>query len=214
MSKHVEFKLLQGVTPKCPHENCKSELKLDSCKAFLSPELFDIMSERVKEASIPAEQRIYCPYPKCSSLFSKTELQRSKGSSNVVSEARECPKCGGIFCMNCKVPWHSNMTCSEFKRLDPCPYNEDKKLMSLATQNLWRQCPKCNHMVSLAAGCYHIYCSGSSEMDFTDAVTSFAIHVDQNGKTRKHHAHVLFGMKIISYMMMDKIGVKEGRVAV
>lgn len=161
MSKHVQFKLLQGILPKCPFENCKSELKLDSCKRFLTSELLDIMSQRVKEASIPAAEKIYCPYPRCSTLLSKTELQGSMGNSSVVTEilgGRKCPRCSGIFCINCKVPWHSNMNCFDFKRQNPYPSNEDKKLKRLASENLWRQCPKCNHMVSLAAGCYHIYC--------------------------------------------------------
>ncbi|GFP81009.1 hypothetical protein PHJA_000244200 [Phtheirospermum japonicum] len=104
-----------------PHENCKSELKLDSCKKFLTPELFGILSQRVKEASIPAEDKIYCPYPKCSALLSKTELRGSTGP-------KRCPKCSGVFCINCKVPWHSNISCFEFKRLNPFPCKEDKKL--------------------------------------------------------------------------------------
>ncbi|KAI3450517.1 hypothetical protein Pfo_007182 [Paulownia fortunei] len=161
MSKHVHFKLLQGVLPKCPHENCKSKLKLHSCKKFLTPELFNIMSQRMKEASIPAEEKIYCPYPRCSTLLSKAELQGSKGkSTNVIEQlgARKCPKCHGFFCINCKVPWHANMTCVDYKRRNPYPSREEKKLQSLATQNLWRLCPKCSNMVSLARGCNHIYC--------------------------------------------------------
>ncbi|KAL0436871.1 UNVERIFIED_CONTAM: hypothetical protein Sradi_0395000 [Sesamum radiatum] len=57
MSRHVQFKLLQAILPKCPHENCNSDLKLDSCQKFLTPELFDIMSQHVKEASIPQQRR-------------------------------------------------------------------------------------------------------------------------------------------------------------
>ncbi|KAL6499807.1 hypothetical protein OROGR_027717 [Orobanche gracilis] len=151
MSKHVQSKLLLGFLPQCPHENCKSELKLGCCKKFLTPELFDILSQRVKEASIPTVEKIYCPYPKCSTLLSRTELQGS-------TEATKCPKCSGIFCVNCAVPWHYGMDCSNYKRLNPYPGNEDRKLKVLAKKNLWRQCPKCNHMVSLAQGCYHIYC--------------------------------------------------------
>ncbi|KAK4441151.1 hypothetical protein Salat_0450000 [Sesamum alatum] len=168
MSKHVQFKLLQGILPKCPSENCESDLKLDSCQKFLTPELFDIMSQRVKEASIPPTEKIYCPYPRCSTLFSITELQESMGNSDFeLAGARKCPRCNGMFCINCKVPWHSNMSCEDFKRLNPYPCDEDKKLKSLATENLWRQCSKCNHMVSLAAGCYHIYCRCGHEFCYT-----------------------------------------------
>ncbi|GFP95689.1 probable E3 ubiquitin-protein ligase rbra [Phtheirospermum japonicum] len=160
MSKHVQFKLLQGSLPKCPHENCTSKLKLDSCKNFLTPELFVILSQRMKEASIPAEDKIYCPYPKCSTLLSKTDLQGSLGPA-------KCPECSGAFCTDCKVPWHRNMDCVDFKKLNPYPCKEDKKLKDLATENLWRQCPKCCHMVSLARGCYHIYCRCGHEFCYT-----------------------------------------------
>ncbi|KAL0418171.1 UNVERIFIED_CONTAM: hypothetical protein Sradi_1230600 [Sesamum radiatum] len=120
MSKHVQYKLLLGILPKCPYENCNSDLKLDSCQKFLTPELFGIMSLRVKEASIPAAEKIYCPYPRCSTLLSITELQGSMGNSiDELEIAKKCPRCNGMFCINCKVPWHSNMSCDDFKRLNP-----------------------------------------------------------------------------------------------
>ncbi|XP_057781746.1 E3 ubiquitin-protein ligase RSL1-like [Salvia miltiorrhiza] len=169
MSKHAQFKLLHGIIPKCPDENCKSLLELDSCKKFLTAELFDIMCQRVKEASIPPAEKIYCPYARCSTLLSKTELQGSKGGADAVAVlgGRKCPRCGGLFCINCKVPWHSNMSCSDFKRRNPNSCKDEKKLKSLATENLWRQCPKCNHMVSLSTGCYHIYCRCGHEFCYT-----------------------------------------------
>ncbi|KAL0460239.1 UNVERIFIED_CONTAM: hypothetical protein Slati_0651100 [Sesamum latifolium] len=197
MSKHVQFKLLQGVLPKCPHQNCKSKLILDSCKKFLTPELFNTMSQRVKESSIPVEERIYCPYPRCSTLFSKAELQGSKGNSAAVTKqpgasATECPKCHGAFCVNCKVPWHANLSCFDYKKQNPYPSIEEKKLQSLATQNLWRQCPKCSNMVSLAR----------------DADMSFAINVEQNGETRNQPALVLSGTNAISSMTGIDIKIK------
>ncbi|EEF36012.1 zinc finger protein, putative [Ricinus communis] len=154
MKQHVEVKLLHVMLPKCPHDGCKSELTVDSCRKFLTPKLIEIMSQRMKEASIPASERIYCPYPKCSALMSRNEV--SDGSER--SGARKCLKCHALFCINCKVPWHSNMTCGIYKLLNPNPPGEDGKLKSLATKNLWRQCVKCNHMIELAEGCYHMTC--------------------------------------------------------
>ncbi|CAA0823170.1 zinc finger (C3HC4-type RING finger) family protein [Striga hermonthica] len=161
MSKHVQFKLLEGSLPKCPFEKCKSVLKLDGCKRFLTQELFDVLSQRVKESSISPADKVYCPYPKCSALFSKTELRGS------LLGATECPKCSGFFCIKCKVPWHENMSCFDFKRLNPYPGKEDKKLKGLANQKKWRQCPKCSFMVSLSEGCYHIYCRCGHEFCYT-----------------------------------------------
>ncbi|KAJ8535542.1 hypothetical protein K7X08_023262 [Anisodus acutangulus] len=162
MNKHVEAKLLQGMLPQCPHEICKSELKLDSCKKFLTPKLYDLMSERVKETTIPITEKIYCPNSKCSMLMSKAEVQISAHGG-----ARTCTKCHLIFCINCRVPWHQNMTCFDYRRLNPYLCVEDAKLKSLATQSLWRQCVKCNHMVSLDEGCYHIYCRCGHEFCYT-----------------------------------------------
>ncbi|CAN4101717.1 unnamed protein product [Withania somnifera] len=162
MNKHVEVKLLQGMLPKCPHDGCKSELKIINCKKFLTPKLYDLMSERVKETTIPITEKIYCPNTKCSTLMSKTEIQISGQGA-----AGTCTKCHLVFCINCKVPWHRNMTCFDYRKLNPYKCVDDPKLKSLATQSRWRQCVKCNHMVSLVEGCYHIYCRCGHEFCYT-----------------------------------------------
>ncbi|OMO77266.1 Zinc finger, C6HC-type [Corchorus olitorius] len=162
MKQHVEVKLLHGMVPKCPHEGCKSELKVDSCGKFLTPKTVETLKHRIKEASIPVSERVYCPYPRCSALMSKSEVLGYTKDVLVGAErsgARKCVKCHGLFCINCKVPWHSNMTCHDYKRRNPNPPAEDLKLKSLATMNLWRQCVKCSHMIELSEGCFHITCS-------------------------------------------------------
>lgn len=162
MKQHVEVKLLHGMMPKCPHEGCDSLLNVESCRKFLTPKLIEMMCLRIKEASIPVSEKIYCPYPKCSALMSKTEVFEYAKSAVAAGlqcvGARKCSKCHGLFCINCKVPWHDNMTCSSYKRMNPNNPAEDVKLKSLATRNLWRQCVKCNHMIELAEGCYHMTC--------------------------------------------------------
>ncbi|KAK7262361.1 hypothetical protein RJT34_29930 [Clitoria ternatea] len=161
MKQHVEVKLLHGMLPKCPHEKCNSELHVDSCRKFLTHKLIETMQQRKMEASIPVSEKIYCPYPRCSALMSKTEVLEY--SKNLIGESaqsgpKKCIKCHGLFCFSCKVPWHSGMTCSTFKRLNPNPPADDAKLKFLATRSLWRQCVKCNHMIELAEGCYHMTC--------------------------------------------------------
>ena len=160
MKQHVEVKLLHGMVPKCPHEGCKSELVVDNCRKFLTPKSIETMNQRIKEASIPVADKVYCPNPRCSALMSKSDvLEYSKDFLDVEQTGvRKCLNCHGLFCIDCKVPWHSNMTCYDYKSLNPNPPEEDVKLKSLATSNLWRQCVKCNHMIELAAGCYHITC--------------------------------------------------------
>lgn len=154
MRRHVEVKLLQGMLPRCPHEKCMSELKTDDCKNFLMPELFDILCQHIMETSIPPAKKVYCPYRTCSALLSTTWYE----SAGMTTERIMCKKCHRPFCMNCKVPWHDDMTCSVYKQQNPYPCAEDAKLKSLVTRQLWRQCGECKHMVSLSEGCNHIYC--------------------------------------------------------
>ncbi|KAF7823444.1 ATP-dependent RNA helicase DEAH11, chloroplastic isoform A [Senna tora] len=161
MKQHVEVKLLHGMVPKCPHEKCNSELLVDSCRKFLTHKLIETMQQRIKEASIPVTDKIYCPYPRCSCLMSKTEV--IDYSNSILRRPDEsgpakCLKCHKLFCISCRVPWHSAMTCSDYKRLNPNPPLDDLKLKSLASRSLWRQCVKCNHMIELAEGCYHMTC--------------------------------------------------------
>ncbi|KAL5581187.1 hypothetical protein UlMin_013629 [Ulmus minor] len=160
MEQHVEVKLRDRMVPKCPHENCKTELDAESCEKFLTPKYMGIMRQCIKEASTPVTEKVYCPYPRCSFLMSKTEvLEHSrKGHSDVHSGARKCVKCNRLFCINCKVPWHRNVSCAVYKSLNPEPVLNEKKVKILASMFLWRQCVKCNQMIELAEGCYHMTC--------------------------------------------------------
>lgn len=162
MKQYVEGELLHGRLPKCPHEGCDSELSVDSTSKFLTPKLVEIMKQRIKEASIPIKEKIYCPIEKCSALMSKSEVleysQRLLAEAERSAGARLCKECNSSFCINCKVPWHSNMSCYEFKRRYPDLATEETKLKKLAATNLWRQCKNCNHMIELSSGCYHIIC--------------------------------------------------------
>ncbi|KZV48534.1 hypothetical protein F511_16795 [Dorcoceras hygrometricum] len=170
MKQHVEVKLLHGMLPKCPHEGCSSELKIDSCRKFLPQRLIEIMNHRIMEASIPVTEKIYCPYPKCSALMSKREVLEYSNITFLGAEKsgiRKCMICNGHFCINCKVPWHNNMSCLEYKRNNPYPQPEEVKLKNLAATNMWRQCVKCNHMIELAAGCYHMTCRCGYEFCYT-----------------------------------------------
>ncbi|XP_023755352.1 E3 ubiquitin-protein ligase RSL1 [Lactuca sativa] len=166
MKQHVEVKLLHGIVPKCPHEGCELELKVESCEIFMTPKLIEMMKHRLKEASIPVTEKIYCPYPKCSALMSKTELSKLPRFIHE-NGARTCCKCHGDFCVNCRVPWHRNMNCAEYKRRNPTPLVDESKLKSLAARNLWRQCIKCKHMIELATGCYHMTCRCGYEFCYT-----------------------------------------------
>ncbi|CAN8301138.1 unnamed protein product [Cochlearia groenlandica] len=159
---HAEANLLLGKVPKCLNYGCKSDMVIDVCGKLLTPELSNVWRQRVIENAIPFTERVYCPYMKCSVLMSKTEVYESAKSLTSMypeeSEVSRCIECRGLFCVECKVPWHENMSCAEYKRLNPNPPMDDLKLKSLASDKMWRQCSKCQHMIELIHGCNHVTC--------------------------------------------------------
>ncbi|KAI7749549.1 hypothetical protein M8C21_021916 [Ambrosia artemisiifolia] len=172
MRKHAEAKLLQGMLPDCPHETCESKIGIESCRKLLKPELYKIMKSRVKEDSIPPSDKVYCPFPNCSALMSKDEVKEHTPTSSSTAAAgdtgmRRCVDCNRHFCINCKVPWHDNVTCSDYMNSRKFRSSGDAKLKSLATKKHWRECIKCKNLVELAFGCYHIYCRCGYEFCYT-----------------------------------------------
>lgn len=163
MKQDLEIRLLNGngMQANCPHLGCTSEINIESCGKFLDSRVIDIISQRIKEASMPVLEKVYCPYSRCSALMSKSELLKYSEASYFDAErtgARKCMKCNLFFCINCKAPWHYNMTCYDFRKLNPVLRPDEEMLKSLASKKLWRQCVACNTMVELAEGCYHITC--------------------------------------------------------
>uniref|UniRef100_A0A0D3B2H6 IBR domain-containing protein n=1 Tax=Brassica oleracea var. oleracea TaxID=109376 RepID=A0A0D3B2H6_BRAOL len=40
---------------------------------------------------------------------------------NIPESPIRCFKCDGSFCLHCKVPWHSALSCNKYKKLYPNP---------------------------------------------------------------------------------------------
>ncbi|CAL9247572.1 unnamed protein product [Arabidopsis halleri] len=142
MKQHIEVRLIEGDVPRCPHYGCKSILTLKSCAHLLTPKLKEMWEHRIKEDSIPVCERFHCPNPRCWALMSKTELFESTEDG----VRRCCFKCRKPFCINCKVLWHSNLSCKEYKTLGQNP------------KTISRQCKKCQHMIKQTHKTTNITC--------------------------------------------------------
>lgn len=151
VKQHLAVKLLDGTLPNCLQHGCTNQLSFDRCSKLLTPYMSLKWKERTREDSIPSKNRVYCPYKSCSYLMSRTELVLVS-----VFGHRKCLKCGRSFCLYCKAPWHSTLSCTYYKKLHPDIQNAN--LISLANRNGWRQCGKCNHMVERSYGCSHMLC--------------------------------------------------------
>ncbi|XP_010507204.1 PREDICTED: uncharacterized protein LOC104783798 [Camelina sativa] len=137
MKQHIELRLNQGRVPRCPHVGCTSSLDLRSCAHLLTPKLKVLWEQRFKEESVPVCDRFHCPNPTCWALMSKTELTESSEDG----VRRSCYECRKPFCINCKVLWHSNLSCDEYKK---------RSLGRKSSTTMWRQCRSCQHMNKLS----------------------------------------------------------------
>ncbi|KAL1193280.1 E3 ubiquitin-protein ligase RSL1 [Cardamine amara subsp. amara] len=132
VKQFVEVRLLSGIAPTCLNDECKLEFTLETCSKVLTSKLIEMWKQKMKEDSIPAYERVYCPYPSCSMLMSKTDISSETDQFNV----RSCVKFRGLFCIDCKVPSHPDLSCAGYKKLHPDPLVDDMKLKSLANDNM------------------------------------------------------------------------------
>ena len=71
----------------------------------------------------------------------------------------ECPGCHDRFCANCKVPWHKEQTCQQYRATHPelRDENEARQLHEMAKLGA-RRCPCCQVIIVKDGGCDHMFC--------------------------------------------------------
>ncbi|PWA80518.1 Zinc finger, C6HC-type [Artemisia annua] len=149
---HVAAKIQENITKvRCPDPNCKGVIGPEACRLIVPKEVLERWENSLCESLILGSEKFYCPFKDCSAMLV------DDGGGAVTSS--ECPHCHRLFCAQCKVTWHSGMSCSEYQSLkkgerDP----SDIMLRDLAKNKKWKRCPKCNFYVELVSGCLHIRC--------------------------------------------------------
>ncbi|KAJ7535039.1 hypothetical protein O6H91_12G015900 [Diphasiastrum complanatum] len=163
ISNHAEACCRRGdLFITCPfYMICDNILTPNECSLLLSSNSLRILTTRQIEAAIPETERLYCPYPDCSSLMLKPECdisERSISYTNAVG-CVECEACHRTFCMECMVPWHGDLTCAEYQDQPVTPGAfGDNKLLQLADRQNWQRCGKCARVIELMSGCNRIIC--------------------------------------------------------
>lgn len=152
MAKYVASKLQENVTNiKCPVFDCVGLLEPEYCRSILPKEVFDRWGNALCEAVILGSEKFYCPYKDCSAML-------VDDGKEVIKES-ECPNCWRLFCVQCKVPWHPDIECVEFQKLNKDERErEDIMLMNLAQNKHWRRCPNCKFYVEKSEGCLYMKC--------------------------------------------------------
>ncbi|GKB70734.1 zinc finger, C6HC-type containing protein [Tanacetum coccineum] len=124
----------------------------EACRLIVPKEILERWEDTLCESLILGAEKFYCPFKDCSAMLV------NDGGEAVTSS--ECPHCYRLFCAQCKVAWHSEMSCSDFQRWKKGEIDQsDAMMMGLAKNKKWKKCPRCSYYVELASGCLHIRCS-------------------------------------------------------
>ncbi|XP_048228344.1 uncharacterized protein LOC8259039 [Ricinus communis] len=132
----------------CPGSDCEGMLEPEYCRQILPQDVFDRWGIALCESLIDGSQKFYCPFKDCSGLLID--------DTGMEIEKSECPFCKRSFCVKCKVPWHSELSCKKFQKLKK--KGDDSMLVDLAKRKNWRRCPKCKYYVEKSVGCFYMKC--------------------------------------------------------
>ncbi|KAJ4842243.1 hypothetical protein Tsubulata_046559 [Turnera subulata] len=147
--RYIKSKLEENLTCiPCPISGCEGVLEPEYCRYILPNDVFDGWGEALCESAIDVSRKFYCPYRDCSALLINEEPE---GAADGI-----CPFCNRVFCIKCKVAWHTEIDCAKFQRLEKT--GVDSMLEDLASRKNWRRCPNCKFYVERIDGCLHMQC--------------------------------------------------------
>ncbi|XP_050376846.1 E3 ubiquitin-protein ligase RSL1-like [Argentina anserina] len=157
-------KLQENITSiSCPVLDCGGSLDPEHCRPILPPKVVARWETALRGTIIARSSRFYCPFKDCSTMLIEDETQ-------VVTESK-CPnykRCKRMFCAQCKVPWHAEIGCEEFQKLNEDEREkEDIMLRNLAQKMLWSRCPKCKFYVEKMDGCDDVWCWCGTRFHYT-----------------------------------------------
>lgn len=146
--RYIASKLEDNITNiSCPQLGCEARLEFEDCRLILPDDVFARWGLALCDSALVGHKKFYCPYKDCSSmLIDEGEAIRKSN----------CPHCRRLFCVQCKVPWHSEFDCSQFQKLQN--RGEDDMVVSLAKKKKWKRCPNCSYFVERSAGCFYMKC--------------------------------------------------------
>ncbi|KAF9468397.1 hypothetical protein BDZ94DRAFT_784579 [Collybia nuda] len=136
--------------PRC----CNTPFPYSSLIRLLTAKLRVTYDSKRLELEVPANHRIYCPSPTCSTFL---------GSSQKTFETNVmCPNCLSSVCSMCKQSSHIGENCSENAAL--------VEVRTLARREGWQTCPECHAIIELNQGCYHMTCRCRAQFCYVCAV--------------------------------------------
>ncbi|KAH8827722.1 hypothetical protein DL96DRAFT_1600073 [Flagelloscypha sp. PMI_526] len=135
-----------------PLRCCNKPFDREQILSFLTSCLSQSFEAKAREFDIVPNNRLYCPSPSCSIFLRSVEDHGSDFA---------CKQCFTMVCPLCKQRSHFNETCTENTAI--------AQIRELAREHGWQTCPRCQQVVELAHGCYHMTCRCRTEFCYVCA---------------------------------------------
>ncbi|KAH9939865.1 hypothetical protein B0H21DRAFT_30432 [Amylocystis lapponica] len=135
-----------------PPTCCRQRIPLHDVQPYMDATLLAQHKEKSKEYK--TVKRIYCANPTCSRFLGP----QSEGLLSWIRPSRRCPTsgCSTTTCMRCRA------------RVQPHGHHcvddeQEREVLALAKEAGWTRCPRCNQMIELDGGCFHMTCRCKAE---------------------------------------------------
>ncbi|GKD20247.1 zinc finger, C6HC-type containing protein, partial [Tanacetum coccineum] len=137
--EHLAAKIQENINKvRCPDPNCKGVIGPEACRLIVPRQVLERWEDALRESLILGSEKFYCPFKDCYALL-------VDDSGGVVTSS-ECPHCNRLFCAQCKVTWHSGISCSEYQSLR----KDERDPSDLVLRNLAKN-KKCVDVVKFMA---------------------------------------------------------------
>ncbi len=140
----------------CPHHDCKIELAPQDLRRLLTKEELEKYHKySLNQAVNASKEYSWCPTPNCANVFVyDPEVFKD--------EPFNCQLCKQRYCLACRAPYHSEMTCEQF-RIGRDPDLNDLAFLEFIRGAKYKMCPFCNFWVEKTDGCDHMSCRCGKE---------------------------------------------------
>jgi ariadne-1 len=135
----------------CPDPECGLEMSDAELQLFCDGEQYEKLLKFQFELCIEQNNEMFnhCPTADCPFVFA--------WDGDKENQRFQCGICNKTYCIMCRVDWHEDMNCQEYRELNGYP-PEDRLFIKFIKGTQFKQCPKCKFWVEKSSGCDHMTC--------------------------------------------------------
>ena len=152
VAAHVRASINEGnILVKCPLKGCDALLEIKKIVQVLNKSEFHAYAKKAKALGIDVnlDKFLFCTTPGCDYLFEIPPHDPTNWDPKL-----DCPSCKKSTCANCKVAFHRNLNCVEYRS-----YTEEDYAACMMLEELQRKrCVKCRFWIEQISGGNHVIC--------------------------------------------------------